>query len=74
MLWRSAALLFLLLEDARRKMKQKIIQEMAKKIGLRVVRFEVGANDLWRVSTIKAERGIDYPYAHTVNFSLKLQF
>lgn len=49
-------------------------QEMAKKIGLRVVRFEVGANDLWRVSTIKAERGIDYPYAHTMNFSLKLQF
>ena len=45
-----------------------------KKMGLRLARLEVGANDLVRFSTIKTERGTSYPFARTVNFSLKLQF
>ena len=48
--------------------------EKLKKIGLKLLRLEVGANDLWRLSTIKAERGLDYPFANTVNFSLKVNF
>ena len=48
--------------------------EKLKKIGLKLLRFEVGANDLWRLSTIEAERGLDYPFANTVNFLLKVNF
>lgn len=45
-----------------------------KSIGLSMLRFEIGANDLARWSSIKAERGLSYPYAHTINFSLKASF
>lgn len=31
-------------------------------------------NDFFRISTIKAERGIDYPFARTVSFSLNVIF
>ncbi len=45
--------------------------EMVKKWGLGVLRFEVGANDLFRLSSVKAERGLSYPYARNINFSLE---
>ena len=46
--------------------------EMVKKWGLGVLRFEVGANDLFRLSSVKAERGLSYPYARNINFSLSV--
>ena len=42
------------------------------KFGL--VRFELGANELFRISTIKQERGTEFPYAHSYNFSIKINF
>lgn len=45
-----------------------------KKTGLGMLRLEVGANDIFRISSVKAERGLDYPYARTMNVSLKASF
>lgn len=45
-----------------------------KKAGLSMLRFEVGANDLVRWSSVKQERGLSYPFARSVNFSLKASF
>ncbi|MDD3039995.1 SusC/RagA family TonB-linked outer membrane protein [Bacteroides sp.] len=41
---------------------------------LSMLRFEVGANELFRISSIKQERGLSYPYSRTLNFSLKASF
>ena len=30
--------------------------------------------DLFRISTVKRERGLDYPFARTFNFGLQVQF
>lgn len=49
---------------------QKVLAPMH----LTMLRFEVGCNELFRISTIKQERGLDYPYSRTVNFSLKASF
>lgn len=48
--------------------------ELIKKAGLGMLRLEVGANELLRFSSVKAERGMSYPYARNVNVSLKLSF
>ena len=45
-----------------------------KRSGLSLVRLEVGMNDIFRWSTIEAERGLNYPYARKVNFSVKISF
>ena len=44
------------------------------KIGLSMLRFEVGANDIFRLCTVRQERGLSYPYARTMNFSVRLTF
>lgn len=49
-------------------------QELLKKIGLGMLRFEVGANELLRISSVKAERGLSYPFARAMNFSIKASF
>lgn len=41
---------------------------------LSMLRFEVGANELFRWSSVKQERGLSYPYSRTLNFSLKASF
>ena len=41
-------------------------------VGISMLRFEIGANELFYWSTMKAERGLDYPFARTMNFSLNL--
>ena len=43
-------------------------------VGISMLRFEIGANELFYWSTMKAERGLDYPFARTMNFSLNLTF
>lgn len=45
-----------------------------KTAGISMLRFELGANGLFYWSSIKAERGLDYPFARTMNFSLNLTF
>lgn len=49
-------------------------REFVKKIGLSMLRFEMSTNDIARFSSIRQERGTSYPYARTVNFSLKANF
>lgn len=49
-------------------------QNWMKTVGLSLLRLEIGANELGRWSTIKTERGLNYPYAHTMNFSVRATF
>lgn len=44
------------------------------KIKMSSIRLAVTANDLFRWSSVKQERGIDYPFARSVTFSLQAQF
>ena len=46
----------------------------AQQVGLRSLRASVTMNDLFRLSTIKQERGISYPYARAVILSLSTSF
>lgn len=39
-----------------------------------MIRFEFGATDLFRLSSVKKERGLYYPYAHKFDFSIKINF
>lgn len=45
-----------------------------KKVGLSMLRFGIGANELFYWASIETERGLDYPFARTLNFSLNLTF
>ena len=45
-----------------------------KKMGFSMIRIEVGANDVFRCSSVKAERGLSYPYARTMNFFFESKF
>lgn len=49
-------------------------QPWIKKAKLSMLRFEIGAEDLVRWSSVKEERGLSYPFARTINFSLKASF
>ena len=49
-------------------------QPWVKKAHLSMLRFEIGAEDLVRWSSVKEERGLSYPFARTINFSLKASF
>ena len=49
-------------------------QELAKKLKLSNLRFSVTTNDLLRWSSIQQERGINYPFARSVSFSLQASF
>ncbi|MBS7154737.1 MAG: SusC/RagA family TonB-linked outer membrane protein [Sanguibacteroides justesenii] len=45
-----------------------------KKLCLQRLRFELSSNDLFRISTVRQERGTSYPFARSVNFSLRATF
>ncbi|WP_289120740.1 SusC/RagA family TonB-linked outer membrane protein [uncultured Porphyromonas sp.] len=45
-----------------------------KKLHMRRARVELLANDLFYLSTVKRERGLDYPFARSVEMSLRLSF
>ncbi len=49
-------------------------QKLLSKAHIGMLRLEIGANDIFRLSSVKQERGLDYPYARTMNFSVKLSF
>lgn len=48
--------------------------KLIKPIGLSMLRFSIGANDLARWSSVELERGLNYPYSRKINFSLKASF
>ena len=45
-----------------------------RKLGLTRMRLELLTNDLFYLSTIKRERGLDYPYARSVEMSVRFSF
>lgn len=49
-------------------------QKWMKKVGLSNLSFRANMNDIFRASTVKAERGIDYPFARTVSLSVNASF
>ena len=46
----------------------------AKRLGLQALTLQACMNDIFRWSTVKAERGIDYPFARTISFSVGATF
>lgn len=49
-------------------------QRWLKYVGMESLRFTAYANDIFRISTIKRERGTDYPFANTISFSVSTAF
>ncbi len=49
-------------------------QPFIRKVGLSSLTLQANMNDIFRLSSVKAERGIDYPFARTVSFSLSAVF
>ncbi|MCR8668917.1 SusC/RagA family TonB-linked outer membrane protein [Aestuariibaculum sp. M13] len=43
-------------------------------IGMKSLRFNAYMNNIFRVSSVLAERGIDYPFARSVSFSINASF
>lgn len=48
--------------------------EWLKKARIGLLRVELSGNDLFRVSTVRAERGLDYPYSRSFAASVKMSF
>ncbi len=49
-------------------------QPFIKKMGLSALNVQANMNDVFRCSSVKSERGIDYPFARSVSFSLSATF
>lgn len=49
-------------------------QELIRKYKLERLKLNFSANDMFRLSTVRMERGVSYPYARSFNFGLMLQF
>lgn len=47
---------------------------LLKRAGISMMRLEIGTNEILRFSTIKAERGLSYPFAQNVNLTLNVTF
>ncbi len=43
-------------------------------LGLKSLNFNMYMNDIFRISSIETERGINYPFARTISFSVNLTF
>lgn len=48
--------------------------QLLKKIGFTALRVGLNSNNLFYASTVKRERGLDYPFARQYTFSLNLNF
>ena len=48
--------------------------EWLKKARIGLLRVELSGNDLFRVATVRAERGLDYPYSRSFAASVKMSF
>lgn len=49
-------------------------QPFIHKVGLSSLTLQATMNDMFRISTVRAERGIEYPFARTVSFSVSATF
>lgn len=52
----------------------RMANDWIKSIGLRSLMFNFYMNDIFRLESIQTERGIAYPYARTLSFSLNASF
>ena len=48
--------------------------KLIRAIGMQMLRAAVTVNDVWRTSSIAIERGINYPFARTLTFSIQTSF
>lgn len=62
------------LEMSNISLSYRLPHEWLKKIGFSSARIGLNTSDLFYVSTIKRERGLDYPFAREFTFSLNLNF
>lgn len=62
------------LEMSNLSLSYRLPHAWLKKIGFSNVRIGLNTSDLFYVSTIKRERGLDYPFAREFTFSLNLNF
>lgn len=62
------------LEMSNISLSYRLPQEWLKKIGFSSARIGLNTGDLFYVSSIKRERGTDYPFAREFTFSLNLNF
>lgn len=44
------------------------------KLGVSAIRLQANMNEIFRISSVKEERGIDYPFARTMSMSLSVTF
>ena len=51
-----------------------VSSDVIRKYGVSMLRFTVGMNDILHLSNVKQERGLSYPFARAVNFSMKVSF
>ncbi|MBO9675421.1 MAG: SusC/RagA family TonB-linked outer membrane protein [Sphingobacteriaceae bacterium] len=49
-------------------------QGILHKLKLQRVKFNISTNDLFRISTVRMERGTDYPFSRTYNAGFLIQF
>ncbi|HEX8607468.1 MAG TPA: hypothetical protein VF679_02380, partial [Pedobacter sp.] len=49
-------------------------RDLIKKAGFQNLRAAISMNDIYRLSTVDIERGIDYPFARSFTFSLQASF
>lgn len=49
-------------------------QSFVRKLGLSALSVQANMNDAFRISSVKNERGIDYPFARTISFSVAATF
>ena len=47
---------------------------LLEKLKLERLKLSFYMSDIFRISTVKTERGLDYPYARTFSFSLSATF
>lgn len=48
--------------------------KITSKLHMSMLRLTIGMNDILHLTSVEMERGLDYPYARSVNFSLKASF
>lgn len=62
------------LEMSNISLSWRMPQAWLKKLGISAARIGLNTSDLFYVSTVKRERGIDYPFAREYTFSLNVNF
>lgn len=62
------------LEMSNLSLSYRLPREWLKKIGFSNARIGLNTTNLFYVSSIKRERGLDYPFAREFTFSLNLNF